>query len=79
MATKQLNVTIDESVKKRLSNLAEMTGRKSAFYAAEFIERGLNDYEDYYRVRHALEEFYEEDDGQGIPIEDVDWENLDRY
>ena len=53
------------------------TGRSRSHYAAEFIERGLNDPEDHYPVKDALEEFYASDD-DSIAHEDVDWDVLGR-
>lgn len=57
----------------RLDRLATRTGRSRSHYAAEFIERGLNDLEDHYLVKDALEEFYASDE-DSIAHEDVDWD-----
>lgn len=77
MATKQLNTTVDESIDDRLTRLARRTGRSKSFYAAEFIERGLNDLEDYYMAKDALEEFYASDE-PAVPHDQVDWDSLGR-
>ncbi len=77
MTTKQLNTTIDVALNERLEVLARMTGRSKSHYAAEFIERGLNDLEDHYLLQHALTEFYESDE-DSVAHDDVDWESLGR-
>lgn len=77
MATKQLNTSIEEALYARLERLAARTGRSRSHYAAGFIERGLNDLEDHYLLKDALEEFYASDE-DAVPHVDVDWESLGR-
>ncbi|MCK0112403.1 translation repressor RelB [Ornithinimicrobium sp. F0845] len=74
MATRQLNTSIESSLYERLERLATRTGRH---YAAEFIERGLNDLEDHHLLKDALQEFYDSDE-DSIAHEDVDWDALGR-
>ena len=78
MATRQLNTTVDETVLERLDELARRTGRTKSFYAPEFIARGLEDLEDHFMLKDALEEFYQSDDG-AIGHHDVAWDDLDRH
>jgi RHH-type rel operon transcriptional repressor/antitoxin RelB len=75
MGKKQLNTTIDEALSDRLDALARQTGRSKSHYAAEFIERGLNDLEDHYLLNHALEEFYASDEDP-VEFDEIDWDNL---
>lgn len=75
MPSTQLNTTISIELNERLTALAAHTGRSKSHYAAEFIERGLNDLEDHYLLKDALEEFYATDE-DAIPHGDVDWEYL---
>lgn len=77
MATKQLNTSVDSSLYERLDRLATRTGRSRSHYAAEFIERGLNDLEDHYLLKDSLQEFYATDE-ESIAHEDVDWDALGR-
>lgn len=78
LTAKQLNTSIDQALHDRLEALACRTGRSKSFYAAEFIERGLNDLEDHFLLKDALEEFYESDE-DSIPHDEVGWDNLDQY
>jgi predicted DNA-binding protein len=75
MATRQLNTSVDESIYDRLDRLASRTGRSRSHYASEFIERGLNDLEDHYLLKDALEEFQASDEDP-VAHEDVDWDSL---
>lgn len=77
MATRQLNTSVESSLYDRLDRLATRTGRSRSHYAAEFIERGLNDLEDHYLLKDALEEFHESDE-ESVAHEDVDWDALGR-
>ncbi|MFX0537382.1 type II toxin-antitoxin system RelB family antitoxin [Ornithinimicrobium sp. Y1847] len=77
MATRQLNTSVNEAIYERLERLAARTGRSRSHYAAEFIERGLNDLEDHYLLKDALEEFYASDEAP-VAHEDVDWDALGR-
>ena len=76
MAKNQLNLRIEESLDHRLEVLAKRTGRSKAFYAAEAIERFLDDQEDYFLAKDALAEFRNEDDSAMVLHEDVDWDAL---
>ena len=76
MATKQLNTRIAEELDARLERLAARTGRSKTFYAEEFIARGLNDLEDYYLAKDALDEFMDAGE-QSIVLDDVDWDAAD--
>ncbi len=78
MATKQMNTSVDEEIVDRLEALAKRTGRTKSFYAAEFITRGLEDLEDHFLLKDALEEFRQSDDA-AIPHDQVAWHDLDRY
>lgn len=75
MATKQLNIRLDEHLDRRLEALAARTGRSKAFYAAEAIGGFLDDWEDYYLAKDALTEFRDSDDAP-IDVDDVDWESF---
>lgn len=77
MATKQLNTSVEKSLYERLDRLATRTGRSRSHYAAEFIERGLNDLEDHYMLKDALEEFQRSDEDP-VAHEHVDWDSLGR-
>ena len=74
---RQLNIKVDEDVMDRLQHLADATGRTRTFYALEFIQRGLNDLEDHYLLKDALEEYYASDEA-AIPHADMDWDALGR-
>ncbi|GEE03287.1 hypothetical protein nbrc107696_37330 [Gordonia spumicola] len=71
----QVNARLDDETNDRLEMLARRTGRTKSFYAKEFIERGLNDLEDHFLLKDALDEFYTSDD-EGTPHDAVDWDNL---
>ena len=43
MATRQVNVRLDEELDRRLEQLAVRTGRSKAFYATEAIAGFLDD------------------------------------
>lgn len=77
MATKQLNTTVDTTIYDRLERLATRTCRSRSHYAAEFIERGLDDLEDHSLLKDALEEFHASDEDP-VAHEDVDWDSLGR-
>ena len=68
MATRQLNVRLDEELDRRLEALAHRTGRSKAFYASEAIEGFLDDWEDFFLAKDAVAEFR---DANEVPI-DVD-------
>lgn len=77
MATRQLNTSVDDALYERLDRLATRTGRSRSHYASEFIERGLNDLEDHYLLKDALEEFHSSDEA-AVAHEEVDWDSLGR-
>lgn len=77
MASRQLNTTVDTTIYDRLERLATRTGRSRSHYAAEFIERGLDDLEDHYLLKDALEEFHASDEDP-VAHEEVDWDSLGR-
>lgn len=75
MATKQLNIRLDEQLDRRLEALAARTGRSKAFYAGEAISGFLDDWEDYYLAKDALIEFRDSDEVP-VDVDDIDWERL---
>ncbi len=75
MATKQINVRLDEAIDQRLAALAARTGRSKAFYASEAIEGFLDDWEDYFLAKDALQEFRESDE-VAVSVDDIDFEAL---
>lgn len=75
MATKQLNIRLDEELDQRLEQLAARTGRSKAFYASEAIEGFLDDWEDYYLAKDELETFRDADEG-AIDVDAIDWDTL---
>jgi len=50
-------IRLDPETEQRLTALAEKTGRTKAYYLREFIERGLEDLEDYYAAEAAMERY----------------------
>ncbi len=76
MATKQLNIRLDERLDRRLEALAARTGRTKTFYASEAIAGFLEDWEDYFLAKDALEEFRASGDG-AIDVDDLDFERRD--
>jgi RHH-type rel operon transcriptional repressor/antitoxin RelB len=50
-------IRLDPETEKRLDLLSAETGRTKAHYLREFIERGLDDLEDYRRASSALERY----------------------
>ena len=59
-----LALRLPPDIEKRLANLAKKTGRSKSFYAREAILSYLDDLEDAYLARKALEE-----GGEPIPLE----------
>lgn len=49
------SVRFDDSIEKRLDELAKKTGRSKSFYIRELVESHLDDLEDYYLGNSALE------------------------
>ncbi len=72
MATRQVNVRLDEELDRRLEALAARTGRSKAFYATEAIAGFLDDWEDYFLAKDALAEFRDSDEA-AIDVDDVDF------
>jgi RHH-type rel operon transcriptional repressor/antitoxin RelB len=61
-----LALRLPPDIEKRLADLAKKTGRSKSFYAREAILTHLDDLEDLYLARKALQE-----GGEPIPLEDV--------
>ena len=61
-----LALRLPPDIEKRLADLARKTGRSKSFYAREAILEHLDDLEDAYLARQALEE-----GGERIPLEDL--------
>jgi RHH-type transcriptional regulator, rel operon repressor / antitoxin RelB len=61
-----LALRLPPEIEKRLASLAKKTGRSKSFYAREAILTHIEDLEDLYQARKALEE-----GGEPIPLEDV--------
>lgn len=61
-----LALRLPPDIEKRLADLARKTGRSKSFYAREAILEHLDDLEDVYLAREALEE-----GGERIPLEDL--------
>lgn len=63
-----LAVRIDPETEKRLTALAERTGRTKTFYAREAILAHLDDLEDFYLAEERMRDFLSED---AIPLADL--------
>ena len=50
-----LSIRLDPLIEQRLDNLAHLTGRAKSYYLREFIERGLDDLEDFYLADATME------------------------
>jgi RHH-type rel operon transcriptional repressor/antitoxin RelB len=61
-----LALRLPPEIDKRLSELAKKTGRSKSFYAREAILTHIEDLEDTYLARRALEE-----GGEPIPLDEV--------
>jgi RHH-type rel operon transcriptional repressor/antitoxin RelB len=61
-----LALRLPPDIEKRLASLAKKTGRSKSFYAREAILTHLEDLEDLYQAKKALEE-----GGEPIPLEDM--------
>jgi len=72
MAKQQINVRVDDDLERRITHLSERTGRTKSFYVTEAIEAFLNDHEDYFLAKDAIDEFRQSDDS-AIALEDVQW------
>ena len=49
------SIRLAPETERRLTFLAEQTGRSKAFYLREIIEKGIEDMEDYYLAADVLE------------------------
>lgn len=63
-----LAVPIDPETEKRLTALAERTGRTKTFYAREAILAHLDDLEDFYLAEERMRDFRADD---AIPLADL--------
>lgn len=63
-----LAVRIDPETERRLTALAEKTGRTKTFYAREAILAHLDDLEDFYLAEERMRDFRAED---AIPLADL--------
>lgn len=63
-----LAVRIDPETEKRLTALAERTGRTKTFYAREAILAHLDDLEDFYLAEDRMRDFRADD---AIPLADL--------
>jgi RHH-type rel operon transcriptional repressor/antitoxin RelB len=61
-----LALRLPPDIEKRLSELAKKTGRSKSFYAREAILTHLEDLEDTYLARRAIEE-----GGRPVPLDEV--------
>ena len=50
-----LSIRLDPAIEKRLSKLAQRTGRTKSYYARELIEGNIEDLEDRYLAEARLE------------------------
>lgn len=65
-------IRLDDETEARLNRLAERTGRSKSFYVREATLEKLDEYEDYYLAKDALDEFRQSDDS-AIDLADVEW------
>lgn len=65
-------IRLDDETEARLNRLAERTGRSKSFYVREATLEKLEEYEDYYLAKDALDEFRQADDS-AIDLADVEW------
>lgn len=65
-------IRLDDETEARLTRLAERTGRSKSFYVKEATLEKLDEYEDYYLAKDALDEFRQSDDSP-IDLADVEW------
>jgi RHH-type rel operon transcriptional repressor/antitoxin RelB len=77
MGKTQINVRLSDEVSNRLDALAKRTGRTKTFYATEAIEQFLEEHEDYFLAKDALEEFRQSGD-DSVGLKDIQWGTPDR-
>jgi RHH-type rel operon transcriptional repressor/antitoxin RelB len=65
-------IRLDDETEARLNRLAERTGRSKSFYVREALLERLEEYEDHYLAKDALDEFRQADDS-AIDLADVEW------
>ena len=65
-------IRLDDETEARLIALAEKTGRTKTFYVREALLEKLEEYEDYFVAKDALEEFRQSNDA-AIPWDEVEW------
>ena len=56
-----LAIRLDEALEKRLTALAEKTGRTKTFYARAAIEAHLEEMEDYFLAEERMKDFRADD------------------
>lgn len=65
-------IRLDDETEARLNRLAERTGRSKSFYVREATLEKLDEYEDYYLAKDALDQFRQADDS-AIELADIEW------
>ncbi|HCS61480.1 MAG TPA: translation repressor RelB [Microbacterium sp.] len=65
-------IRLDDETEARLKRLADRTGRTKSFYVREATLARLDEYEDYFMAKDALDEFTQSDDAS-IALSDVEW------
>lgn len=68
----QINVRVDEQTDHRLEYLAARTGRSKTFYATEALTQYLEEHEDYFLAKDALDEFTQSND-EAIDLANIEW------
>lgn len=68
----QINLRVDDETEQRLQDLSARTGRSKTFYATEALTQYLDENEDYFLAKDALEEFTQSND-DAIDLADVVW------
>lgn len=63
-------VRLEPEIEERLNALSSKTGRSKAYYLKEFIQRGLEDTEDYY-LAHEASERYRRGEERAYTLEEV--------
>ncbi len=68
----QMNVRLDPLTMERLERLALRTGRTKTFYTTEALTQYLDEYEDYFLAKDALDEFTHSND-EAVDLAAIDW------